>query len=616
MPFRYMVFRSGYEFKKRTGLLKRRFPSNVGNPLNVSIEEWHSATISFFEWDFTNLPSLSEYQLNELRKQASKIEKGVFPYFTDQELETNVDDWHTNPLTGYSYDKEAHWTTLSDFDVKAGDIKYVWEKARFSWLYYLIRNDIHNHTDSSVFVFNTIESFIDNNPINKGPHYICSQEISIRVLNWVFALHYYAHSPSLTAEVFSKVLNSIFNQMRHVYSNINFSRIAVRNNHTLTETLTLYIVGLLFSEMPGAIKWKKKGKEWFEEEVAYQVYEDGSYLQYSMNYHRVVIQLLTWAITLSEKNKEHFADVVYERAKKSIQFLEACQDPVSGQLPLYGANDGALFFPLNSAEYRDYRPQIAALKSALNMPISNKLIFNALEELFWYGLKTKFDEIRTNQPSQAYQFTNGGYYSYKDLNTLTFIRCGSHKNRPSQADNLHLDLWVDGVNLLRDSGTFLYNGDYKGIAYFNSTLAHNTIQINDMDQMERGPRFVWFSWTKAIAAVTMETDEYWQFSGRIKAFGGMIHSRKVRRYKNKLVWEIEDKIENKGKTDWIHQHWHPNSADRHQINISCKTLKGDKISPNRDMGWYAPNYGIKEESPVLTFKTQEDYLITRIEVNL
>ena len=91
---------------------------------------------------------------------------------------------------------------------------------------------------------------------------------------------------------------------------------------------------------------EKKGKKWFEEEIKYQVAEDGTYLQFSMNYHRVVVQLLTWAITLADRNGERFCDEVYKRAYQSVNFLYQCQDDSTGWLPNYGSNDGALFLNL------------------------------------------------------------------------------------------------------------------------------------------------------------------------------------------------------------------------------------------------------------------------------
>ncbi len=39
---------------------------------------------------------------------------------------------------------------------------------------------------------------------------------------------------------------------------------------------------------------------------------------------------------------------------------------------------------------------------------------------------------------------------------LTFIRCGKHKDRPSHADNLHLDIPVEGKNYLTDGGSYKY----------------------------------------------------------------------------------------------------------------------------------------------------------------
>ena len=39
-----------------------------------------------------------------------------------------------------------------------------------------------------------IDSWIKNNPINQGPNYLCSQEISIRLMNWIFAIYFYSES--------------------------------------------------------------------------------------------------------------------------------------------------------------------------------------------------------------------------------------------------------------------------------------------------------------------------------------------------------------------------------------------------------------------------------------
>jgi hypothetical protein len=88
------------------------------------------------------------------------------------------------------------------------------------------------------------------------------------------------------------------------------------------------------------------------------VYPDGSYLQFSTNYHRVVIQLFTWAFRLAAANGDRFGEPLYDRLRRSLDLLYQMQDLPTGHLPNYGANDGALFFRLNGCAYRDFRPQL------------------------------------------------------------------------------------------------------------------------------------------------------------------------------------------------------------------------------------------------------------------
>ncbi|WP_303687299.1 heparinase II/III family protein, partial [Nonlabens dokdonensis] len=256
-------------------------------------------------------------------------------------------------------------------------------------------------------------------------------------------------------------MNAIYWQLHHVYNNIHFSRIAVRNNHAITETLTLYLSDKLFPFMPETKKWSEKGKKWFEKEIAYQIDEDGTFLQFSMNYHRVVVQLLTWGIQLAKLNNETFDTIVYERARKSLDFLDACTDPVSGELPNYGSNDGALFFKLTDANYRNYRSQLDDLRAVLD---SN--IHFSTESVSWYGLSDVHKSAYL-KPKEINQFNVGGYYILQEENVKTFVRCGAYKDRPAQSDNLHIDIWVDGINVLRDSGSYKYNTEKELLNYFN-----------------------------------------------------------------------------------------------------------------------------------------------------
>ncbi len=472
MGWRYIAFRSKHELLTRSGLLKNKFPTNPAVKTLPTLEEWRAAKGRFFFEDKNGI-GLVKAPSPELEQRHLDLLNGKFVFFKSIHFDLGEQyDWTTNPDNGYKYDTTKHWTEVADYSKDAGDIKYVWEKSRFSFVYDIIRYDYHFDRDCSGIVFKEILSWIDHNPVNCGPNYKCSQEISLRVLNWIFTLYYYKNAHTLTDAIFQKIMQSIYWQVKHVYSNIHFSRIAVRNNHAITETMGLYLFGILLPFFPEAARWKKDGKKWFEQEVAYQVYPDGTYLQFSMNYHRVVVQLLTWGIRLSELNNEILDKVVKERAGASLHFLFNCMNLQNGHLPNYGANDGALFFPLNDRDFRDYRPQLQALSAVLH----HGIIDENNEDQYWYGINEKEKNVLVQEQGML-SYPVGGFYLLREKDTFSFIRCGKHKDRPSHADNLHLDIWVKGENVLRDSGSYKYNTDKEFQDYFTGTASHNTVMI-------------------------------------------------------------------------------------------------------------------------------------------
>lgn len=532
MKPRYLGFRVYYLVVSRLGIIKKRSPVNPPEKVFISKEEWIKAQIPFFSQQGNFI--LSNEQKSILKSKIEKIKNHTFIFFSSKDFPLGKDyDWVTNPDTNFKYDINKHWSEINEFSNKAGDIKYVWEKARFTFLYDLIRYDYHFKEDQSQFVLHEIDSFIDSNPINQGPNYKCSQEISLRILNWIFALNYYKKSEILTNDLFQKIINSIYWQLHHIYGNINFSRIAVRNNHAITETATLYLAKYLFPFIPETKQWSKKGVIWLYKEINYQIYEDGSYLQFSHNYHRVVVQVLSWVLKLNQLNNVKVGKGIETKVYKTLDFLYQNQDEDSGWLPNYGNNDGALFFPLNANHYRDYRPQLQVLGNILGKNLYN----DSFEDSFWLGVSVNKLSENKGLRKPILCFENGGFYGFRD-NALTTIRCGKYKDRPAQADALNLDIWQNGENLILDPGTFKYNTEKEFINFYFGTKGHNTLVIGDYHQMIKGGRFIWYYWTKKAESKIEELIDRFEFTGQIFAFPqvgkNIFHERKVVKWKNEL----------------------------------------------------------------------------------
>ena len=403
-------------------------------------------------------------------------------------------------------------------------------------------------------------------------------------------------------------MNSIYWQIHHVYRNINFSRISVRNNHAITESLLLYLSGKLFPFFPNVKSWSKKGKSWFEQEVQYQVYDDGTFLQFSMNYHRVVIQLLTWGIQLSKLNNDSFESIVYDRSQKSLNFLKTCMDFKSGKLPNYGSNDGALFFKLNNDDYRDYRSQLDDLSSVLN----GYTEYNT-KTAYWYGKQPV-----NNTPeklSVLTEFKESGYYIIQEGNTKTFVRCGAYKDRPYQSDNLHIDIWVDGKNVLRDNGSYKYNTSKELINYFNGSEGHNTISIDGKDQMQKGNRFIWNYWVKEAKANLTELQDKFLFDGKIKGFkhlgSDISHQRTITKIKGLNEWIVKDLISGvENKTSF--QYWHFSNEMIDKLSITSVDKNNKILKPVIEKKWYSSYYGVKENSMRLSFESNSNMFTTKI----
>lgn len=602
MGLRYTSYRICNEFEKRTGLLKKKHPTNPKIKYFISIATWKKLDIPFVISDRETL-NFSRFQNHELKKNAERILNGEICFFSSDWKKLGINyDWITNPDTGFKYDVSKHWSEINDFNPANGDIKYVWEKSRFTYLLTIIRNDYHFNEDHSQFVFSEINSWIDANPINQGPNWKCSQEISLRLFNWMYALNFYKSSDALTEALWNKIQNTIYWSLHHVYHHINFSRIAVRNNHAITETLALTLSELLFPFIPETKKWGKEGREWFEEEVAYQIYEDGTFIQFSMNYHRVVVQLLSFGISIADLHDRKFSETVYDRAAKSLDFLYQCLQEENGYLPNYGSNDGALFFPLSNATFRDYRPQLNTLHFVL-YGIQLFADQNSTEDVCWVKqrfIKTSDSNRVIEKKHGAISYPKGGYYLIREKDVFTFIRCGSYKDRPYQADNLHIDIWHKGINILRDSGSYKYNTEKKYLDYFMGTASHNTVMVENHSQMLKGSRFIWYYWTQALSAKLIENENEFIFDGKINAFKFLnykaIHSRKVIKKKKSKVWEVIDEVTNLDNMEKF-QIWHHD-----QNEVVFEAIADKKEEKAIDWQSYDSNYyGEKEEGKATAF---------------
>jgi hypothetical protein len=595
MGMKYILFRIYYELSKKTGFLKRKFPTTYSPLPFVDLHTWKNKYLQNFFFSSRSEIKFSPSWLERDQNVIDKMKINHYNYFNSGNF-YQFSDWNIHPTSGYKYPL-IHWTEIPFFDVNRGDIKFVWENSKFSFIHYYIRSDISNKTNNAGFVIEKIINWIESNPINLGPQYCCSQEISIRILNWATALFFYSESEELTNEKLNIILNSIFFQVEHVESNILFSRIAVKNNHAVTETLCLFLVGMIFPFFPKSHYWLTKGKLMFEEEVREQIMLDGSDNQYSFNYLKVKLQLYSWAIFLAQRNNIFINSDSLQKIKTTVCFYKDFVT-YNGRIPNYGANDGSLYFRLNSCDQDDIRAILLPLCYYFNLPIHFQIESIHYDDLCFYtGMKVSDFDFKTVFPNNIINYSVSGYYGLNLNETMIMIRMGNHLFRPSHSDNGHIDWWYNGNNLLRDSGTFMYLSNPDLSQYFSGIKGHNTVSINGEEQMQRGPGFVWYNWTSGGLNSQDFDGTVYSFSGfyKYKSKNGWVVVNRSIIYEitqRKLI--VKDDISGSPNTP-ITQYWHPNPKFENQLSMRVE----GKTKVIRSKGWYSNLYGIKEDAVLI-----------------
>jgi hypothetical protein len=201
-----------------------------------------------------------------------------------------------------------------------------------------------------------------------------------------------------------------------------------------------------------------------------------------------------------------------------------------------GANDGAQLLQFADAPYRDHRPSVQ-LAAALFLPADayGEGPWNAA--LDWLEIARPCGSIA---PATSNEGRDGGFAVLRADRAVAVLRYPRFRFRPSQSDLMHLDLWVDGANVLRDAGTFGYNVERHWMDYFGGAAAHNTVQFDGRDQMTKLGRFLWGDWPKSDITRSLEGGEAPAFGVRYADSRGARHERQVRLTSGEL--RVEDRV--------------------------------------------------------------------------
>jgi hypothetical protein len=522
----------------------------------------------------------------------------------------------------------SNWTDyeLGKVGQELGDIKYSWEPARFCWAvnlaqaYYLTGKEVYAEK-----FWLLLEEFCQSNPLYQGPNWVSAQECAVRILTTSYALNIFFQRSSVSAARQKTALEFLIFNARRIPLTLPYSR-AQNNNHLLLEGTGLLTAGSILKGYPESPRWKSLGWEIIKSALGCQIAPGGEYCQHSINYHRFMLQASVWINLVLKTNGEEFPPEILSKLQRAVEWYAGLIDTDSGRVPNLGSNDGAWLFPLGSVDFADHRPTAqAACIAFFGRRLYEKHDHDELAE--W--MANPNNKTKGNSPNLP---CNDSYIRMGVDGDWAVMRASKMKNRPFQADQLHVDLWEGGQNILLDAGTYSYNAPPPWNNALARTLVHNTATVDGRDQMTRAGRFLWLDWAQAEITGTNSSsgeafhDGYRQIGAR--------HTRNLQRI-GSGEWQVKDTftgVQNEMNHEIILQWLLPDgnfsfAGDTLVVKLASTTVKIETLEKMADdfypgeiqliragvlmygtgdappvCGWYSPTYG--QKIPALSFRVK------------
>jgi len=466
-------------------------------------------------------------------------------------------DWHRDVKSGYVWDAQTpslslEITRLDD----QSDAKMPWEISRSHHLLALAR--AARVTGDACYrdeLQTQLEDWIRLNPAGRGINWVNAMEVSIRAINWVWALNTLPEDLRLDADSQALVVESLRVHARHIAANLEGSPL-LRGNHYLADQVGLFVLGWALCGDPDASSWSESSRAELEREIQTQVLADGMNFEASTSYHGLAIELLLLPWIVAEWSGQPLSAAYRARLESSVRAALTIRRP-DGQIPLFGDNDSSRVLPIDEDRTPTYDPLLWLASGVLGTPAP--ALGDPDPEVVWTAGVEAFNsasEASVTDSTGSVELRNGGIWIMERGRMWLAIRCGDvgqgGTGGHSHNDALSFELALDGVPVFIDPGTFVYTADPASRNQFRSTAAHSTVQVNGLEINPIDPRALFQVAQASGPAVTKwnpdEEVAVWSgyHDGWLRLAEQVVHSRSFELNADGSELRVADKLTGSG----------------------------------------------------------------------
>jgi|HubBroStandDraft_3_1064219.scaffolds.fasta_scaffold07464_2 hypothetical protein len=433
---------------------------------------------------------------------ADKILKGEWEMLGVLRTDLDAPDWSYDPVTGRRSDLGQYAFSVNQRDEEqVGNIKQVWEVNRLQHLtllaaaWYLTGTD-----DYARRVDSQLRSWWRENPFLSGVNWTSGIELGIRLINFAWIRRLLDSWPG-TRDLFEGNDLAVRQLRWHQEYLAAFeSRGSSANNHLIAEVAGLLAGSCAFPWFKESSQWRSHASAVLARSLRSNTFPSGINRELATDYHGFVFELGVFgALEAAIAGYPVGADT--RRLLCSMADCMAALVDERCQPPRQGDSDEGRVVLLDAPE-RGSWPALLALGDTL---------FGRLDwwpevapdvgSVLMTALAPTRQEVTGRPAERPSRFADAGVTILRtspgDSAPEIWCRCdgGPHGflsiAAHAHADALSVEVRHGGVDILADPGTYCYHGEPEWRAYFQSTIAHNTVEVDGQWQSQRGGAFLW-----------------------------------------------------------------------------------------------------------------------------
>lgn len=543
-------------------------------------------------------------------------------------------DWFLDPVTGRHAPRDSYAFRIDHrSEDEVGNVKQVWELSRHHHLTMLAGAwFVSGDGRYAETVDRQLRSWWRENPFLSGIHWTSGIELGVRLISWTWIRRLLDDWPG-AADLFEGNDQAARQVHWHQqYLSAFRSTGSSSNNHVIAEAAGQLVASYAFPWFPESERWRQRAAALLERELERNTFPSGLNRELASDYHGFVAELGLLAAVEADVSGHPLSDATWSRLCRMVDAAAAVADQTL-RPPRQGDGDDAHTLLVDGPRPNHWPSLLAAgagLFGALpwwpetpsadvrstvltalagRRPVTHQRPADRPSHFRDAGLTL----LRT-PPSQGPEIwcrCDGGPHGYLSI--------AAH----AHADALSVEVRHGGVDVLADPGTYCYHGEPQWRAYFRSTLAHNTLELDRKDQSRSGGPFLWLRHASSrLLSVAADDDvDSWcaEHDGYLDLDPPALHRRTVGLSRGRRRIEILDRVDAAGEhlcrmafhlgpsvrasldgavahLEWVGAHG-PAGATLYlpgALEWSSHLGETDPI-----LGWYSPAFGDKQPTVTL-----------------